>query len=167
MNPTPRTCRRCGAPFVGVSAFAHQKRYCSERCKKQEFHSRHRDRLLSEKRAKHLADPSKDVARGKRYRAENAETISLRRRRKHYGVDLKEQREMFDAQGGACAACASPLKLQGGSKIETAQLDHDHETGKVRAFLCLNCNMMIGYAKDSPEALRAAAEYLERFEVSR
>lgn len=41
-------------------------------------------------------------------------------------------------------------------------LDHDHQTGFPRGFLCGNCNKGIGWFKDRPDLLRAAADYLER-----
>jgi len=40
-------------------------------------------------------------------------------------------------------------------------VDHDHKTGKLRGFLCNNCNLGIGYAKDNPALLRKWADYLE------
>lgn len=42
-----------------------------------------------------------------------------------------------------------------------AYVDHCHETGVVRGLLCHNCNFAIGYMKDNPQRLRAAANYLE------
>jgi hypothetical protein len=41
-------------------------------------------------------------------------------------------------------------------------VDHCHNSGKVRGILCNPCNNMIGHAKDSVAALRAAADYLEK-----
>lgn len=40
--------------------------------------------------------------------------------------------------------------------------DHCHNTGVPREFICRSCNAGLGMFKDSPAALRAAAEYLER-----
>ena len=59
---------------------------------------------------------------------------------------------MLLAQGGACAICRQVGKLD---------VDHDHETRKVRALLCRSCNLMIGVMHEDSGRLRAAAEYLE------
>jgi hypothetical protein len=72
-----------------------------------------------------------------------------------YGVPLNEgayRGEMLLAQGG-CAIC-------GGLEDSVACLDHDHSSGEVRGVLCSPCNLLLGLAKDSPERLLAAAEYL-------
>jgi hypothetical protein len=59
---------------------------------------------------------------------------------------------LLDKQDGLCAICGvSPAK----------HVDHDHETGVVRALLWFNCNGGLGQFKDDPAVLRAAAEYVE------
>jgi hypothetical protein len=63
--------------------------------------------------------------------------------------------EMLIAQGGVCAVCGKPPDRY------RLCVDHDHETGKVRALLCHSCNRALGYAGDDPRRLRALAEYLE------
>ena len=39
-------------------------------------------------------------------------------------------------------------------------VDHDHETGDVRGVLCNPCNIILGKAKDNPDILKNAANYL-------
>ena len=40
-------------------------------------------------------------------------------------------------------------------------LDHDHQTGLPRAFLCIACNSGLGFFRDSPEIMRRAARYVK------
>lgn len=41
-----------------------------------------------------------------------------------------------------------------------ARLDHDHNTGKIRGWICDNCNTAIGKLKESPEVLQRAIEWI-------
>jgi Recombination endonuclease VII len=61
-----------------------------------------------------------------------------------------------------CEVCGAP-----GQKGDRRPLDFDHchESGNFRGWLCHNCNMVIGYAKDAPGLLRQLARYLEDFEL--
>jgi len=45
-------------------------------------------------------------------------------------------------------------------KSSSPQIDHDHETGKVRGILCVNCNLGLGSFKDNPKVLKNAINYL-------
>jgi hypothetical protein len=73
---------------------------------------------------------------------------SIKRR---YGLTLEEY-DTLVAQG--CSIC--------GETEKRIVLDHCHATEAVRAPLCDACNIMLGGARDRPDLLRAAAEYLER-----
>ena len=66
---------------------------------------------------------------------------------------------MLEEQGGACAICRSTSP---GGKGRF-HVDHDHVTQEIRGLLCHGCNTTLGQVKDSPAALRAAAEYLEDY----
>lgn len=72
--------------------------------------------------------------------------------KRKYGITEQRYQEMVSEQVGRCAICLV-------AKAE--HVDHDHETGKVRAVLCFNCNAALGHFKDRPDALRRAAAYLE------
>ena len=74
---------------------------------------------------------------------------------KTYGITVGEWGDLFDAQGRACAICKdSDIKGHWCT-------DHDHNTGKVRGILCQGCNTLIGMAKDHPQVLLDAKDYLE------
>lgn len=83
-----------------------------------------------------------------------------------YGLTLEQFDRMLALQGNVCAICGGePHQKVRNVKRDGVKpqyvVDHDHATGKVRGLLCHSCNSTLGYAKDSPANLRAAAHYLE------
>lgn len=79
------------------------------------------------------------------------------RRRVRLGITEAEETALLVAQGGRCAICGTD---DPGTKYGAWCLDHDHETGKVRGFLCDACNQGLARFRDNPLALAAAIEYL-------
>ena len=69
-----------------------------------------------------------------------------------YGMTLDQYDAQVVAQQGRCAICR---------KVEPLEVDHSHQTDKVRGLLCGRCNRAVGLFKDDPGAMRAAATYLE------
>jgi hypothetical protein len=67
-------------------------------------------------------------------------------------------------QGGRCAICQWAT-----GRTKRLAVDHDHGccAGRtscgacIRGLLCGPCNRMLGHVRDSPQALRRAADYLE------
>lgn len=83
---------------------------------------------------------------------------------REYGITLFDFKMMEREQNGCCAICGlhkSEAVLGNGRSLV---VDHDHETGKVRALLCQTCNISLGYL-NSPSLCRdlggKMAEYLE------
>src|ERR1700690_1830910 len=63
----------------------------------------------------------------------------------------------YQIQQGRCKGCGiHQSELKG-----TLHADHDHQTGKFRFLLCMNCNRTLGHAHDSPTVLRNLATILE------
>lgn len=108
------------------------------------------------------------------YNARNKEQISTRRAaryrtpegkrsrrnsdwKKRYGVTYDEVEKILADQGDRCAICKTPIELG-----KHTHLDHQHVTGKVRGVLCVNCNLMIGHAKEDVSRLRSAIDYLAK-----
>jgi len=75
-----------------------------------------------------------------------------------YGISLNEYKEKLKLQGSRCSICEINL-LDAGT---LTHLDHDHKTGKLRDFLCTNCNRGLGHFKDNPNLLSKAIQYLNK-----
>lgn len=75
-----------------------------------------------------------------------------------YNITPEQYFVMLAAQAGVCAICHRPP-----TNGRDWHVDHNHETGQVRALLCGRCNTAIGQFRDDPALCRAAADYLEQY----
>lgn len=94
------------------------------------------------------------------YKAEWRKTHAHRERwsAAMYRRKQKEQRPNTPPRPPACEICKHEFS---GGYHDAAVWDHNHETGLFRGWICKLCNPLLGYARDQPETLRAAAAYLE------
>jgi hypothetical protein len=74
--------------------------------------------------------------------------------KRRYGLGADEVLAMLEAQGSACLICRRQMT------VETAHVDHDHVSGRVRGMLCFGCNGGMGQFSDDPDVLVRAARYL-------
>lgn len=185
-----RVCIVCDAPIPVEMVLSRVT--CSEECKRarQREHNLRYQRAKgvapadSEEASRHRSDAQKAAwAEGKsftprdcrccgetfepasppqRYCSEECRRFRLLGAR--YGVEAGALREKAEEQGYCCAICGEARRgwTQGSRRRDALVVDHCHETGKVRGFLCGDCNTAIGRFGDDPQRLRAAAEYLER-----
>lgn len=91
--------------------------------------------------------------------------LSLGQASHHYGGTRDEHKAVFD---GKCRICSEILTWEWvkGQEAKWANLDHCHTSGQFRGWLCTTCNTALGMAKDSPELLRAMAEYIDNHRKS-
>ncbi len=75
----------------------------------------------------------------------------------NYGLTIEMRKKMSAIQDHKCLGCG---KLES-SQRRALDVDHCHNTGKIRGLLCPSCNLTLGYAKDNPTILRSLATYLE------
>lgn len=73
-----------------------------------------------------------------------------------YGITTVEYEALVAKQNGLCAICnqlpARDLRLA---------IDHDHITGKIRALLCNDCNLVLGHVENNIDLLPAMLDYLD------
>lgn len=127
------------------------KRYCKtcNRFKDIEFFSQ-ATKLVSKRNL--VCDSCKQAARSKR----NWKRLGIK-------IKLSEYYFLGEAQLWKCKICGK----EHGSWIPDVKrrlaVDHDHESGRVRGLLCLDCNTGLGKFKDDPALLQAAINYLMKY----
>lgn len=128
---------------------------------------------LKEKKAEwYQANKESEIKRSKAYREANKEALKAARKerqqrdpaklkaqrrkndlKKKYNISPEDYDKMFEDQQGRCAICDS-------TSTKALHVDHNHETGKIRALLCYHCNVGLGHFKESLNLLDRAKEYL-------
>ena len=101
---------------------------------------------------------------GRRARAnmtpEEKRLAKIRMRVRLYGLSVYEAEQMVLSQGGTCKLCPKVISLDNGHQ---SQIDHDHQTGRVRGILCAACNRAVeGYLH-----LKAAGADVEAYVAGR
>lgn len=74
----------------------------------------------------------------------------------NYGLSSVEFDRMLEAQNYLCAICDADAR----NASHRFNVDHDHDSGQIRALLCANCNRGLGAFQDSPQVAEKAAAYL-------
>ncbi len=80
-----------------------------------------------------------------------------------HGITIQQCDELYAITN--CECCDRELTAGGGPGIAGASqrnIDHCHDTGKIRGILCWECNSGIGKLGDTVAGLQNAINYLER-----
>lgn len=75
--------------------------------------------------------------------------------KERYNISIEEYNSILEKQNNLCAIC----KLLSKTKLN---VDHCHNTGRIRGLLCGNCNRALGLFKDNIQYLYNAIEYLSK-----
>lgn len=115
--------------------------------KSREYQKRNASKVRERQKRWYRQHPEKKVAQTRRAKL-----------KKLYGMTDADYMRRYAFQVGRCAIC--------GKYVEYPRLfvDHNHETGKVRGLLCLQCNTLLGHAHDDTTILARAITYLNSFE---
>lgn len=123
---------------------------------------RDREKRLASSRSWAFKNPEKkkanDANRDKTKKKEYQDVYTYKNRFTKYGIDLALGEALLAKQKGRCALCRLPF---GEDNMSYPVLDHDHLTGRYRAFIHRRCNSVIGFACDNTYLLQKAVEYLD------
>jgi hypothetical protein len=115
-----------------------------------EFAQRHRAR----QRQNYRENREAKIAYVKKWQRDNPNKLKQYALKRLYGLTPEQYQAMLEAQGGTCAICDEQMRRP--------HIDHDHQTGQVRALLCARCNTGLALLED-PARRAAAEEYLSKF----
>lgn len=146
-------CAECSVPLAGSPL----KKYCNTLCAGRHYRKNHRESYLRSQHKHYRLHPEAKKKSGKAYYAANREKVIARieesRIKRRYGITQEQRAALLLAQDGACAICSRTDRL--------LCIDHCHKSGKVRALLCRQCNLILGAAADSTAVLDRAIAYLK------
>lgn len=149
--------------YTAYTFISETHKQCSL-CKVIKEHSEfHKDK--GNKRGKGLAYYCKSCAntKSRNFNRDNKDNLEYKEKKRNtwikmkYSLTLNEYTEKLKAQDSKCAICGMELPTGG----HLTHLDHCHTTGKIRAFLCTNCNRGLGHFKEKIENLESAITYLK------
>lgn len=123
--------------------------YAANREKKIAYNRAYRAANREKIAAQRVANKKKTAAQAAAYRAANREKLAEYRAKNRLRIAAKEVERKYGltpedvalldtVQNGACGACGVPLKVIG------QNVDHCHDTGRVRGLLCPPCNQLEG-----------------------
>lgn len=103
------------------------------------------------------------IASSRSYRDNNPSKYRDGDLRRTFGISINDYQEKLVEQNGVCAICSQPETAMRRNKLLPLAVDHNHTSGAVRGLLCTACNIGIGSLAESPERLRAAIAYIEKW----
>lgn len=84
---------------------------------------------------------------------------SFRNSAKHLKLDPIEVLDRYDEVGNCCEVCGYSPDIQTESRVH---IDHDHDTGKFRGFLCSDHNTLLGYLETRKVNLEGLLAYQQK-----
>ncbi len=160
-----KQCSRCDRDLP-VDAFYVRKTRTSGyscHCKKctceyaRDYGSKNKKRRNKSAKRRYHANSSKQKARAKTWRENNAERRRNAYLKRRFGITLADYNMMLENQEHRCAGCRREF-----SAALIPAVDHCHSTGNVRGLLCSFCNRGIGLMYDDPSTLLRLIDYLKR-----
>lgn len=95
----------------------------------EQWYQKHKQTIIANARKWHFANPEK--------RAKIMRKLHYRNR---YGITIGDYDRIFQQQNGRCIICGKH-QTEFNRRLD---IDHNHQTGKIRGLVCKGCNYYIG-----------------------
>lgn len=125
--------------------------YCKSCCVKKTMESRNREKTINP-----LTGRTNYKKKYNEYPVYSKEYIKNNTLKKKYNITLDIYNQMLIDQNNTCAICSRHAN----ELPKSLDVDHCHNTGKVRGLLCGKCNMGIGYFQDNVDIINKALVYI-------
>lgn len=140
-------------PLTGIER--HQRYRANHPMKDAEYRTANREDLAMAQRARAEKARDKELARVKKWQAENAE----RHAATQLAIGQRDADRLEQLAGrprpDVCEACEKPCTS--GKRLA---FDHCHDKGHFRGWLCKRCNLTLGLVKDDIATLQRLIDYL-------
>ena len=91
--------------------------------------------------ATHRSDEMLATARARSYtRYHSSPEVAKRQHLLRYGLTIEEFDQLLASQGGGCFFCG---EAETNPRVNRLSVDHDHQTGRIRGIVCMDCNMSL------------------------
>ena len=150
-----KRCTKCGEEKVEGEFYTQRNGYTWTKCRvcvRKRVRSYQRGN-----REKHLASRRRWGAEVGRWSQALSNARQHAKRNGHISCNATS-RELEAAFTGKCHVCQVP-EIECNHRL---RMDHCHETGEFRGWLCHECNVAASLLKDSPEIMRKLVKYIER-----
>lgn len=151
-----KTCRKC-LTHKDADLFESGRRICKD-CRREDHKktyeaNKDKYKMKAKDWLKNNPEKYKEYQKASRLnRKPKARDYYLRRR---FGITLETFEQMSAEQNHTCKICG-----QKELTYKNLNVDHCHETGKIRGLLCTSCNTALGLLKDNLQNLQNAIRYL-------
>lgn len=150
LNPETKNCTVCNEikdiSKFGIRTNGKYMSQCKE-CHNEQGRSNYKKDL----------EKSREYSRNYGTLPEQKLKASNRHLIKKYGITLDQKQEMLNNQNNTCALCPYNFK-----DLADANVDHNHDTKKIRELLCHNCNVAIGLLKEDKQRIENLRFYLAK-----
>ena len=155
------SCRIC-ARLANKRFYQNNKQELLKKSSEWRDKNRIRSRLTEKNRVSKDREAYNNKQRN--FYKRNISIYRIRDKIKKFGLTAEEYYFLLESQEGLCAICNLPETRIDKGKVCTLALDHNHTTGKIRKFLCAQCNMSLGGFKENIATLQSAITYLTHHE---
>lgn len=153
-----KTCNSCNA---SIQRDWYQRNKAKAQANANKRYQENKEAISAKRKQDRKNNPEKyKTARKKQYSPTKRKEYAWKRA----GIkdmDYDRYLLMLEKQNHCCDICNKHISEINRTHFD---VDHDHNTGKVRGLLCTQCNSGIGKLQDSVSILSAALNYLKRYE---